>query len=625
MLGRRPTPPPTPWAPPGYRIVPAAPRYPLAARGLVWALRLVLSAAKTLIVAAVKAMVWGAGRAPYAAAGVATTVVIVVAAVSGQPMVAVVGVPAMGPAWVVAWAKSRRPKPDPTPPVEDARVALWRTLIGLDASAIHDPDTGVTVHRAGGPLPGCSVSSKVEEDLDSDGRVVRFRLRVQGRGVDQHVGTIRGKAAEIAAAYSTYLSAVTVEPDGQHGRAVVEIVPADAHTRHQAAREERLMTVHRMTGTHLDLGTGLITIGHLADTGAPMQVTLWRPGNGVRHSWFPGATGSGKSALVSSVLTSACQKDPATGGPGLVCPHIADLAGGASLPEWEGVATSFVTDVPAAIGMLRRIERLYEARVDYMRAHRATCLDPSPLLPIHTVVVEESPEMAANSEAMRIVDRLVRLGRKCLISVCWVSQSGDAVKVFGNAGTSMRQQLKAGNIVALFLTGESIGQVLSGARDTGDTAFDPSSVTVPKDTPGACVAWTPSHETPVLGRAWWFADDYRPTMTRELVSIPTDPMWQAIIDADQAADDADKAADKAAGVIVPPGVRGNARIVLETVLTHEVWRIPGVPVSTSELRRESGITSESSLSYALSVLVKRGQIVDLGYGQWSLPEDRKTA
>ena len=497
----------------------------------------------------------------------------------------------------------RRPVPPAAPTPPPWQVALWREKIAGTARRLPD---GTLIPA--GPLPGCLVSDTVAPVEGG------FRLYVRGASAVQHADEIRRAIPAIAAAYGTSAenAGVTVTVPGDHSRAIITVRSAQWVADRLSRREERLMAVRDMTGPSFDPETGIITFGVVVEDGSPAEFTLFRPGQGIRHSWVPGAVGSGKSALLSNLLASGCSA-------GIVMPHVLDMAGGASLPEWGDLATSFEITPAGAVRRLLLIERLYDARVKWMFEHGLTEMTPSRETPIHWVIAEESPELAADNEAMRIIDRLARLGRKALICILWVSQSGDAKQVFGAAGTTMRQQLKAGNILALFLTDASVSQALGGARD-GATAFDLSTVLVPKDTPGALVAWTPQHPVPVMARAWRLTPDRRRTEVRTWVDIPTgedDVMWGRIV-ADAAAEAARDAEAEAAvqdAEEVPEEAKTNADKLWAVILRLRPDDRRAETVMTGELMRESSL-SESSFRYAAGVLVRRGKLLDLGYKTW---------
>ena len=483
--------------------------------------------------------------------------------------------------WLIQ-AILRAPKPLPVP---DERAATWRVLID-----------------DGGVLPGCWVDDRVDDVRDDDGTVIGCRLRVEGRDVRQNAGVIEQVIPAIAAAYETTPDALTVISVGAHRRCIVQVLDSDYLVEVAAEQRERLMTVREMEGPHFDPLTGIVTCGTIASTAGPMMWTLYVPRQGARHGWIIGGTGSGKSETLSGLLASACSQ-------GIVVPHVIDLAGGASIPEWKRLATSFVTDVPAAVALLQKIEKLYEARLAYMLANELSCMEPSRQWPVHMVMVEEAPKLAGNFEAMRILGEGCRLYRKTLISIIWVSQTGNASEVFGAAGTSMRQQLKTGNILALFLTGEAVGQALSGAQDPGDKPFDPSTLIVPKDVPGAAVVWTPQHRVPELGRCWHVTEGLRRGGgIASWVDIPTDELWDAL--AVEVEPEQESVAEVLPMTSEARTNRDRVRAILAGISTGE-------EVSTGQVMASLPDMPKSSLHDALRALADaRDTITDGGYGKW---------
>ena len=410
--------------------------------------------------------------------------------------------------------------------------------------------------------------------------------------------TFEQAKSAIAGAFETTPEAVSFIGVGAHRRAIVEIL--DSHYLAKVAAEQtaRLMDVHVWKHPLFNVAAGTVQVGTLATTGQPMLWQLWLPGQGARHGWVVGTTRGGKSTGMAALLVSACSA-------GIVVPHVIDLQGGVSLPEWRDKAVSWAEDIPGAVVVLQRVEKLMDARIKWMTAQRPKPLrvvDPSRECPLHLLVIDEAPELLGNREAMRIVDRCARLFGKAGLSVVWITQSGVASRAFGEPGTTLREQLKSGNVWAFYTSGDSTSSVLAGAMGDDGKYYDASSTVVPKGVAGASVIWSPPHPVPSLGRAEWLQD-------------PDDESarWVNVPDVEWPAEPEPEAGSLAEVLPMTTEARTRRDEVRAALLA-----IPsGRELSLGEVMEILPHVPRASLSASLRALADdRDTILDGGYGVW---------
>jgi hypothetical protein len=476
----------------------------------------------------------------------------------------------------------------------DDRVAVWEQLVAAPSGTWGDeaPLLGSQVH----PLPRDLVEADVLPGGDPE-RPVGFQLLIVGRTVRQHARVIAGKQESIAAAYRTRPDAVSFLPRGDHSEVVVQVLDPGWMTEQDEILAHRMAASCPWQGPTLDPATGLIGMGIDVTTGLPVHAALFRPGQGIRHWWFVGETGSGKSNGLSSMLVSACSA-------GIVVPHIIDMQGGVSLSEWQDVVPegSWAEDAEQAIPLLARLDAKRQQREAWMKANRVKCMTPSRDTPIHLVIVEEAPELANDVEAMRYLDRLARLTRKCLIAVVWVSQMGQASKAFGIAGVPMRSQIMAGNVQAYKADAFTAGKVTQGG---GGIRVD--AMAIPADCPGLAYAVGPASPVPSLHKGW----DFRGiTDVTPWIDLPTDPLPAST-----------RQAAPALSLVAEPAADGRRSQCGVTLAEWFGTRDPGIEIRTGEVLtawvgKTSTTFSRSTVMATLAELAKDGTIRDRGYGKW---------
>lgn len=448
------------------------------------------------------------------------------------------------------------------------------------------PEVRPVLYRA--PLPGAQV--RHVEDVIRDGQTVGFRLTVHGVDVTQHADVIRAARPAIASTYRTVPEGVTFHEVGDHQQVVVEVMSPQWVAAQAEQKIERLHGIHEYPGPTLDPETGVVTVGIIAETGLPMEWQLWVPGQGARHGWAVGSTRGGKSVGVSGLMTSACSR-------GLVVPCLADLQGGVSMPEWEGVAPYYETTEDGAGRLLRRLVLEMEQRIRFMAAcdrrdPRRVVLDPSPQWPLILGVFDEAPRLVRHAKAMEDANTLVTMAGKTGISLLWLSQVANLDRSFGPAGVSMREQLQAGN-TWVFHAGRTTGSLSVGSHDI-DVASIPRLA-------GASILVSPRHDEPPLGRAWWQPD--RPGAVDRWTDIP-------------AYDLADVPSTPTSPVAVTvPGEEAEKETALTVVGDLFAGLQRGDTVTSGDIVTRTG-RSRSRVHDACKTLVAQGRITDGGYGKW---------
>ena len=466
------------------------------------------------------------------------------------------------------------------------------------------------VYRA--PLPRSRVVDG-PYDIIVDGCVVGFRMLVQGADVTQHAGAIAAQAPEIAALYRTVVEGVTVTPAAEarygHGAAWVEVLDSWFVTRRARDRKDRMASRNPYPGSTLDVTRGTVSVGVCVDDGADALWQLWVPGQGARHGWGVGSTGSGKSVGISGLLASACSA-------GLVVPVIADLQGGVSMPEWEDATPFYATDPDGACLMMRRLVREMERRVAFMRGldkrdPRKVVLDPSPEWPLILAVFDEAPVLTRYPAAMADANTLVTLARKTGIALIWLSQVANLDRSFGAAGNSMREQLQAGN-TWVFQCGQQTANLSVGSKTIEVASIPP--------VPGASILSSPQHHAPPMLRSWWLEDRVGIVESQvvipdyDLADVPSAtatviPLGPRMTPPAPAAPAPAPAADVDAAPSAQDGsCLAAVRAVFAATTTGEV-------TTTGKVLAVTGF-SRSRVADAIRVLVEEGVISDGGYGKW---------
>jgi hypothetical protein len=175
----------------------------------------------------------------------------------------------------------------------------------------------------------------------------------------------------------------------------------------------------------------------IAEDGTAVAIPLLR-----RHVGVVGGNGSGKTSLVWNTLLHKT-----------ACPDavywLIDLQGSAAMKMFESTAGLVAWDAARAEQLLDAAFEFAAARADELGANARAFIDqdepgaldvnwePTPDAPQLTLVIEEASEMAL-AGLMGKVTRLVRLTRKCAVTVELINQRSDE-KTMGDA--SIRKEL----------------------------------------------------------------------------------------------------------------------------------------------------------------------------------------
>jgi len=219
---------------------------------------------------------------------------------------------------------------------------------------------------------------------------------------------IKGLAEELALA----LGADTCRVSRQRGMVAIEVPRADP-------QPVRLLPLqHRLTERSASGGIpfGSAVLG-LADDGAPLLVRL--PSPQVAHMLIAGTTGSGKSALAQTIITSlALHHRPSQLGFVLIDPKRRAFGPLAGLPH----LLRPVLSEPAVI--TATLERLVQLMLDRDREGRIPANGERPGEARVVVVIDELADlwMMAGQDAQRALTRLAQRGREAGLHVIACTQ-----------------------------------------------------------------------------------------------------------------------------------------------------------------------------------------------------------
>lgn len=337
------------------------------------------------------------------------------------------------------------------------------------------------------PLPGCWVHPTAHPVVDNQGRVIGATLLIRGRGVNQHVDTMRRAIPAIAKAYRTLPEGVTIEPfRDDYGQATVQIV-SGSYLREQAeARVTRMGTVHRWERPSLDPETGSSQIMVL-DSGDRGLFRHYEPGIGSYHAWFVGPTRRGKSAAMTTSLLDITANR-------IAWPVILLMGPKPGLHEWAD-HEAYTRNPAAAHTWLLRVDAEMTRRGLYMTKYKLDVIDPSEEWPQIPVFVDEAPQIVGNDVAMTILKKIGTIGAAMGIPLRWGSQMADYADAFGyTGGTTLRSQVQAGTVLAFASEDDLITKALDGSPAPA------RPFVIPRNVKGACVIYGNEHPVPERGR-----------------------------------------------------------------------------------------------------------------------------
>lgn len=380
------------------------------------------------------------------------------------------------------WHFRIRPRRDgekrPVPRQAD-QARVWDELLGCEK----------------GPIAGTWLEDVAEAD-DGKSWSALVRSRRGGRGTSE----VRGHVDNIASAYG--VSALWVEVQATNDQAMSKLVVTTEFT----LAESRAWTPDGVTDTTVEVAT--------RPDGSRVIAEVHSPSNGVRHAWFSGGSGAGKTtALIGFLGRMMLPHRPTlmeTGEKvGWCVLDMVDL-GETSLPCLVGKAFRSGDSIADAHLALDRALAVMESRqaamkemvfVDREGVERkgVSTLRVGPANPIYVLLIEEAGSLVHDKKAMAKVSELARLGRKYGIMIIWVTQGTALESSFGEEQTRMNI-MKNGTTFSGATSNNSGGLVFNGAKK-----IDMS--TIPDGMPGVGVWLTRGDDRLTIARTDWIDDD----------------------------------------------------------------------------------------------------------------------
>lgn len=347
------------------------------------------------------------------------------------------------PLTAAPWWYRRRIRPATEQPEGDVTVqaARWAAKIGSSRGA----------------LPG-SVLANVRE------------LEVQGAWAadiildsERHTtADARMSTGRIAGALGVPIASVAVDAplDGSNDKATLLVYETNP----------LIEVPHCPVETALDTTTGIAVLGPHID-GSPALYQMWRPGWGAVHDHISGATGSGKSGVVTSLFAIERWAK------GLICSWGGDPQFGKSFGYWCDYLDYFAPGVDECLAMLMAADAELDRRskasafatwtdADGDLMYGETDFVPTVEEPLLVITIDEWQDVwGAYPQAIDIAVRIAILGRKCGIKLRLLTH----LPTLDSVGSpKLRQPLTSGNIIALRTTEKSAGHVINLPADPND-------------------------------------------------------------------------------------------------------------------------------------------------------------
>jgi S-DNA-T family DNA segregation ATPase FtsK/SpoIIIE len=302
---------------------------------------------------------------------------------------------------------------------EDAVRAAWSELVRLP-----DPDAGSAVSLVA-LLPAATdppTPADVVISFDSEGCLL-----------------VQGSSENPSRASVAQHDAVTHAAAREFATAMQACLPAREHSEPSSVSPslEALLKAGPRDRLQLPLGVD--------DTGSPVTLDLREAAHGGDgpHGLVVGATGTGKSELLRTLLTAAASQN----GPRQLTFLLVDFKGGAALsglaalPHTAGLLTNLSTDLHgvdrlcAALRaeLRRRQQLLHKVGAGDLDAFNAACpLGSDPTLPRLLVVVDEYAELIEQSpDVLDVLTSVARLGRSLGVHLLLCSQRLDDGRLRG--------------------------------------------------------------------------------------------------------------------------------------------------------------------------------------------------
>jgi hypothetical protein len=295
-----------------------------------------------------------------------------------------------------------------------------------------------------GPLTGARLIG------DVDYSTYRSRLHIQLNGDKHDLGNLEAARKRMAATRGTSIFNIQVEPvtSQREDQGILTIF-------HRNPLEELVA----FPGPTIDIATGIATVGRCADL-SPAMIRFWQPGSGAWHEIVCGASGAGKSRYIDYALINERHALDADGAH-LIVSWIADPQEGQSLPDWQDQVDRFARNPLEALTLLQDAHREMLARNRELSAREWTdsrgrrrkgvsFFTPTADMPLLSITLEEAPALLADQRIKKIVELILKMGRKCGIRLRLVTQV-PSIAELGNSFT-IRPLLAAMSIVCLRTT-----------------------------------------------------------------------------------------------------------------------------------------------------------------------------
>jgi hypothetical protein len=368
-----------------------------------------------------------------------------------------VGVAAAVPHWVRHKAPFREqppqmdaPEPEPGPRLA-GQQQTWQDRVGNPA--------------AGGQPAGALLGSRLLHPQQVDGG---WTARVEGVPGVHDFDRIRQAHLKIASAFEVNRAQVQLEPadDGAEHAAQITVI----------TKRDNLRRVHILEedGARIDVETGLGRVGYFVDR-KPAHWSFWTPSGGAQFGLVAGASGSGKSRAVETLIAMehACPS---------IVPILIDAQDGQSMPCWNGRTWRNAVGVPDAMAELECLDWVMRARahmiaripwVDDQGRERVgyEFLLPHPGMPQLAINLDEAPLLLLDevygARAVQLLSTGAKTWRKAGGSLKLITQVPSLEEL---KSQTLRGMLRGGGNVVSFRTGESVSHGMLGL------ANDPSKL-----------------------------------------------------------------------------------------------------------------------------------------------------
>jgi FtsK/SpoIIIE family len=488
------------------------------------------------------------------------------------------------PGWLDHEAPDEPEWVDDTPVRVREMLEIWHDYVACD----------------GGALPGTSLEDPREAaDAVSADIVLRRGRQVTSEAL--------GKWEQVASAYELAETRVLIEPHpaGRKNRARITVLD-----------REVLADKREWAGSTLDMTTGLARAATFFD-GKPAHMRFFIPGSGASHSLVAGTTGSGKSTGVFVVI--AMTTDP--GNPVPFVNFLLDPEEGAqSLPLWSDKLTYACTGEDKSLRALYGLNALMDQRAREMSAEGLDHFEPSFARPQVNVIVEESSvlmkESARKADAIALIERLGKRGRKRGVAVILVALVPSLEELDSQ---TLRSMLRSGNIWC-FRTGDSVSAGMLGLDV--DPSRIPEAFADGSPTYGVCYLKGPDGRQ-AMARSLDIPAHLKAQIAARAVECPLDassleafergfnPPKQKIVTPPSTV-------PEAVGVLTAAPADLQAAVQVRGAASQAILAFLGAEdadQSKAQIAvgiRATGITSLSTIQYALRQLVDQGLVYTAG-------------